>query len=181
MTLPRTGQIGLGDINAELGRSRTTQISLDTAENGGYGTINLNSRSSPNATNPAAVSEWYGYNHNFTPTPTTVPFVWQYDNESASTLPFEIFVNGVVTVSTTTTGAAFLEVPINAAVRFRVRENTRRPDWQSVIIYDFQGNVVASEVIDDFAVDITFIAVIADDGSQTYTVNAGNTNFPPFI
>ena len=179
MTLPRTGQIGLGDINAELGRSRTTQISLDTAENGGYGTINLNSRSSPNATNPAAVSEWYGYNHFVAP--TGVSFVWQYDNESASTLPFEIYVNGVVTVSTTSGGAAFLEVGINDAVRFRVRENTRRPDWQSVIIYDFQGNVVASEVIDDFAVDITFIVVIADDGSQRYTVNAGNTDRPPFI
>ena len=177
MTLPRTGQLGLGDINVELGRSRTAQISLDTAENGGYGTINLNSRSSPNATNPAAVSEWYGYNHNFTPTPTTVPFVWQYDNDSASTLPFQISVNGVVTVSTTTTGAAFLEVPINAAVRFQVKENTRRPDWQSVIIYDTNGETVAAEVIDDFAVDITIIA----EAGETYTVNAGNTYTPPFI
>jgi hypothetical protein len=142
MTLPRTGQLGLGDINAELGRSRTAQISLDTAENGGYGAINVESRFRPNATNPAAISEWYSYNHTFTPAPTTIPFAWNYFNQSASTLPFQIFVNGVVTVSTANTGAAFLEVPINAAVRFRVRENTRRPDWQSVIVYNSQGDAM---------------------------------------
>jgi hypothetical protein len=177
MTLPRTGQIGLGDINVELGRSRTAQISLDTAENGGYGTINVESRLRPNATNPAAISEWYGYNHTFTPAPTTVPLVWNYFNQSASTLPFQIFVNGLLTVSTTNNGAAFLEVPINASVRFVVRENTRRPDWQYVIVRNSQNDPIVAEVIDDFAVDVTIIA----DAGETYDVDAGNTNTPPFI
>lgn len=63
MALPRTGELGLRSINAELGRSTSAEISLDTAENGGYGAINTSSPSYPNSTNPAAVSEWYGYTH----------------------------------------------------------------------------------------------------------------------
>ena len=63
MALPSSGQISMSQINTELGRSSTAQISLDTAENGGYGAINTNSSSRPNASNPAAMSEWYSYNH----------------------------------------------------------------------------------------------------------------------
>ena len=66
MTLPSSGTLTMNAINSELGRSSNSQISLDTAENGGYGAINQNSRSRPNASNPAAMSEWYGYNHNAT-------------------------------------------------------------------------------------------------------------------
>jgi hypothetical protein len=65
MTLPAAfATIRMSDINVELGRSSTANISLDTAENGGYGAINTNSASRPSGTNPAAMSEWYGYNHN---------------------------------------------------------------------------------------------------------------------
>lgn len=61
--LQNSGQISMGDINEELGRIRTSQISLDTAENGGYGAINTNSNSKPSNTNSTTISEWYGYNH----------------------------------------------------------------------------------------------------------------------
>jgi hypothetical protein len=54
----------MSQINTELGRSSTANISLDTAENGGYATINTASSSRPSATNPATMSEWYNYNHN---------------------------------------------------------------------------------------------------------------------
>jgi|TARA_B100001094_G_scaffold109649_1_gene105620 hypothetical protein len=64
MTLPASGLITLGDINEELGRSRTAAIQLDKAENGDYGTINTCSPSYPNGANPAKISEWYDYNHN---------------------------------------------------------------------------------------------------------------------
>ena len=68
MTLPAAyATLSLGDINVELGRSRTATISLDTAENGGYVAINTLSSSRPSASNPAAVSEWYSYNHNAAP------------------------------------------------------------------------------------------------------------------
>lgn len=53
----------MGQINTELGRSSTATISLDTAENGGYATINTCSPSYPASGNPAAMSEWYSYNH----------------------------------------------------------------------------------------------------------------------
>jgi hypothetical protein len=60
--------ISFADINVELGRSSTAEISIDTAENGGYATINLCASPKPSATNPAAISEWYSYNHLATPT-----------------------------------------------------------------------------------------------------------------
>ena len=53
----------MSEINTELGRTSTATISLDSAENGTYATINTNSASYPSATNPASMSEWYGYDH----------------------------------------------------------------------------------------------------------------------
>ena len=73
MALPTSGTIRMSQINTELGRSASSQISLDAAENGLYGRINQASRSRPSATNPAAMSEWYGYNHRFNPGPTLFP------------------------------------------------------------------------------------------------------------
>lgn len=64
MTMPASGQISISQINTELGRSSSAQASLDTAENGGYGAINPYSCKKPSSTNPAALSEWYGYDHN---------------------------------------------------------------------------------------------------------------------
>jgi hypothetical protein len=63
MTLVSSGPISMGDINIELGRARTSQISLETAENGGYVAINQNSIAKPSSTNPATINEWRGYNH----------------------------------------------------------------------------------------------------------------------
>lgn len=65
--MPASGTISMSQINTELGRSSTATISLDTAENGGYATINVNSSSRPSASNPASLSEWYSYNHNAAP------------------------------------------------------------------------------------------------------------------
>lgn len=72
MAIPTSGQIGVSQhLNRELGRSINAQFSIDTAENGGYGAINSNSRSRPSATNPASFSEWYGYTHVSGPGPVT--------------------------------------------------------------------------------------------------------------
>ena len=73
MTLVASGELGMRSINVELGRTAAAEISLDTAENGGYVAINQNSRSRPSSANPAAISEWYSYNHNAAgPTPTVI-------------------------------------------------------------------------------------------------------------
>ena len=74
MTLPTSGELAMARINMELRRAASSQISLDAAENGGYAAINQNSPSRPNSANPAAISEWYGYNHVARPTgPNLVP------------------------------------------------------------------------------------------------------------
>jgi len=65
MALPASGNsISISQINTELGRSsNAANTSLDTAENGGYATINQCSGAKPNNNNPAAMSEWYSYDH----------------------------------------------------------------------------------------------------------------------
>lgn len=65
MALQGSGTIRTSNINSELGRSASARISLDSAENGGYASINTCSPSRPNASNPASMSEWYSYNHTF--------------------------------------------------------------------------------------------------------------------
>lgn len=86
MPLPSSGTISMSQINTELGRSSTAQISLDTAENGGYAAINNCSTYKPSSTNPASISEWYRYNHAQTCT----------------------LCNTDVTVTNTTTGSGFM-------------------------------------------------------------------------
>ena len=81
MTLVSSGTIRMSDINTELGRSSTATISLDSAENGSYATINTNSTSRPSSTNPASMSEWYSYNHSAAPAVTyTWKGMWWLDN-----------------------------------------------------------------------------------------------------
>jgi len=63
MALPSSGSISMSQINTELGRSSTAAISLDTAENGGYVAIKQCSPPYPISSNPARMSEWFGYNH----------------------------------------------------------------------------------------------------------------------
>jgi type II secretory pathway component PulC len=93
MALQSSGQISMGDINVELGRTRTAIISLDTAENGGYVTINARSTNKPSATNPATISEWYSYNHSGVTdtTPPTVPGTLTATNTVSS-----VTLNGVL-------------------------------------------------------------------------------------
>ena len=63
MALPSSGTLGMNQIRIELGISTQAPFSLDTAENGGYVSLNQCSPSLPFSGNPAAISEWYGYNH----------------------------------------------------------------------------------------------------------------------
>ena len=63
MALPSSGAISMSQINTELGRSSTAQISLNLAEAGSYVALNTASSSRPNGYTPNAMSEWYSYNH----------------------------------------------------------------------------------------------------------------------
>jgi len=75
MALPSSGTIRMSQINSELGRTASLSISLDSAESGGIGypSINTASPSRPNNSRPAAISEWYGYNHDAGPSLTVTP------------------------------------------------------------------------------------------------------------
>lgn len=71
MAIPTSGALSFSTIRIELdggGTGTTAPTGLDNAENGGYGAINKCSTQYPLGANPAAVSEWYGYNHTATPT-----------------------------------------------------------------------------------------------------------------
>lgn len=60
---PSGSPISLNTIRAELGILAQSNLSLNTAEDGLYVPINPCSTFKPAVPNPAAISEWYGYNH----------------------------------------------------------------------------------------------------------------------
>lgn len=81
MTLPSAGnQISFADINVALNREYNAQIGLDEAENGSYGAINNCASPRPRAGNPAAISEWWGYDH----AASATPFIVDYDSSTVN-------------------------------------------------------------------------------------------------
>jgi hypothetical protein len=119
MSLPASGQLAMSAINTELGRGSTSQISLDTAENGGYGRINASSRSRPSAINPASMSEWYSYDH------------------SSGALVFEQLLGF--------DRASFDRACVNAINGRFVRYTTDQPEWgvSNFLWSDARGTVLA--------------------------------------
>jgi hypothetical protein len=178
MALPPAGvQLAMSQINVELGRSSTAQISLDTAENGGYGAINVNSRNRPNGANPAAISEWYRYNHTALPPVTSQTIYWQHFRGGPDGGAMQIRKNGVLVVSLaaappiTQTGN-FTANP-GDSIQVRVFEAVKTPDYCEIYI---TSNIF--EYIDmqyDTTIQTTF-TVQSPDGD--YTVS---TRQDPFI
>lgn len=98
MAIPSSGALSAQTINFELARSRSAELSIDTAENGGYATINTSSPSRPNSANPAAYSEWYSYNHTaggITRVPVTVGYDSFNQNRACSNFYFSPIVQFV--------------------------------------------------------------------------------------
>jgi hypothetical protein len=96
MAIPSSGPLSAQSINLELARSRTAELSIDTAENGGYGTINTNSESYPNSANPAAYSEWYSYDHT-AGGPSFSPILLGYDVGSGNRACNNFYFGGQIT------------------------------------------------------------------------------------
>lgn len=70
MAIPTTGPVSASDINVELDRTSTSQISLDDARSGVYSTINDASSNKPPSTGETSYSDWRGYDHDATSGPT---------------------------------------------------------------------------------------------------------------
>lgn len=66
MALPSSGPISMSMVRTELGVPTQAPFSLNTAEDGGYATLNTCSYDRPSSANPASISEWYGYCHTCT-------------------------------------------------------------------------------------------------------------------
>jgi hypothetical protein len=65
MALPSSGTISMDQIRAELGVSSQSPFSLNAAAGGSYATINTSSPSHPHPADPDTLSEWYGYDHDY--------------------------------------------------------------------------------------------------------------------
>ena len=143
MTMPASGTIRMSQINSELGRSSTAQISLDTAENGGYATINTASASRPSGTNPASMSEWYGYNHNAAPPSTPPTFTWNYIRFGVSRLIIQ--KNGVTVLSALDSGTGTLTVAAGDVLFINCRQDLKDAyDYTSAYLYDQNGLITGS-------------------------------------
>tara|TARA_B110000503_G_scaffold4030_1_gene5327 strand:+ start:1579 stop:2115 length:537 start_codon:yes stop_codon:yes gene_type:complete len=174
MTLVRSGQLGLGDINVELGRSRTAQISLDTAENGGYGAINQNSKSRPSSTNPAAVSEWYNYNHTFVPAPVTSDIPWEYINDASTTIPFRIYVNGTAIANTTLSAVGESPAAFGATVSIEVYDNSRIAGSTTTLLVERDGTQIFYQGSQDTNI---FHSFVVQNGVTEYFISAKSSRF----
>ena len=99
--LPSSGVITMGDIRTELGVPSQAPFSLDTATNGGYGSINPASPNKPSGANPDSLSEWYGYDHN------TGNVTMDVNLDPGVTLTSRFFKNGSQFLLATTSGIYF--------------------------------------------------------------------------
>ena len=63
MALQSSGQIKFSQLSVELNQNATSELSISTAAEGGYETINTASTNKPNDSQPHAISEWYSYDH----------------------------------------------------------------------------------------------------------------------
>ena len=178
MALPAPGvSLAMSQINVELGRSATAQISLDTAENGGYGAINVNSRSRPDGANPAAISEWYRYNHTALPPVTSQTISWQHFRGGPAQGTVQFRKNGLLvassTASTPITQIGSFTANAGDTIQVRVFEAIKTPDYCEIYITSNSFEYIDMQYDTTIQVDFTVQTV---DGN--YFVD---TRQDPFI
>lgn len=108
MALPTSGPISMGDINVELGRSRTASISLNNAQNGLIVPLRTAALPKPTSNDQASISEWRGYQHSppvdtIAPSaPTnvsayfdmydTVYITWDVSTDNVAIIEYDIYI-----------------------------------------------------------------------------------------
>ena len=166
----------MSQINTELGRSSTTTISLDAAENGSYGAINTNSTSRPSGTNPASMSEWYGYNHNASPPSTPPTFAWNLLRQGPSNGVLNITRNGTSVLSTSTTGGSgTISVATGDVMYMTITESFKVEDTTALHLYDQNGLV---DAVVTYEGNSTLTWTLASD--KQYTLYAEQTQGVPY-
>jgi len=103
MSLPTSGPLSLNDIRIEQNQSTKSPYSLIDASTSatGYSLVNPDSTSKPNNTPPYSISEWYGY--------SAFTIVWN----NISNTKLDIYVNNVLTLTTSATNSGVLNVNLN--------------------------------------------------------------------
>jgi hypothetical protein len=100
MAVPSSSTLSLGQIRQELetanyagGVYTAVSTSLDAAENGSIKTINKCSALYPISTNPASMSEWYGYDHDAPCLKATASFYFDGGTEDTDELVSEDYIS----------------------------------------------------------------------------------------
>lgn len=172
MTLPSSGNsISMSQINTELGRSSTSTISLDTAENGGYATINTASPSRPNSSNPASMSEWFSYNHTAA-SGAGYLYIGDQDTDKIARIDLSNNTETAITVTSVSTGVSSLyHDGTNLWMCGKPDRKVFRLNGFSTTVlntYDFSGNT-------DVNVNNEFVGLYVDTSAQVmYVCNFGN-------
>jgi hypothetical protein len=193
MALQGSGEIRMSQINTELGRSSTSAISLNSAEDGGYAAINQCSPSRPSSSDPASMSEWYGYNHTFAccnaPSisagnvgSNSLGFSISYSNCTAMHLEYSS--NGGSSWSTTTGGctsyATLSSLSSSTTYSIRVRITCSSTGgysaYSNTISMTTSGGCAASGTyLSQFCSGCNLYYRYADGSCGTYDVNQGCT------
>jgi hypothetical protein len=91
----------MGEIRTELQVPSQAPFSLNTAANGGYGSINPASPNKPSGADPDSLSEWYGYDH------TTGSVTMDLSVDPGVEFASRFFKNGSQFLLGTTSGSLF--------------------------------------------------------------------------
>lgn len=172
MTLVSSGTIRMSQINTELGRTSNLTITLDKAENGVYGAINTNSTSRPSATNPATMSEWYGYNHNaVAATPPT--FNWTLSRVGPTGGVLTIYINESPTpiLNTATAGSGTITVSAGDSVLMNITQNFKVSDTTSLQLSN-QSGVIAT--VSNLDADSSLLWVMQNNNNYSLLAVQGN-------
>lgn len=166
MSLPNPGNsISLSQINTELGRSPSAQVSLNTAEDGGYVAINQCSVYKPLAASPVKFSEWYRYNH------SAICGVYVTVNIYApgSSGSVNITRNGTEVVNTTVSTTGFIAGTISDSIV--VNTTAVNVSGSSVQLYISKDGADVFSGSDEASVTTTYSFNIS--GTHTLVVDIG--------
>ena len=168
MALPYSGQISMGDINVELGRTRTT---ANSSLAGGSTPISTSlfglATGSINKTQPHSISEFWGY----TQPPAVKTLYWTFNTFTCTGDYFQIFLNSDLMVNAsasavgdfTVVGGDYIEVYIASGIK-----GVNCADGSVLISED--GNEITSVFAPGYS-EVGYVDFYIYSGAINYNVN----------